>query len=140
MKAWQNKLAQKLFSLFLAISFTISLHAQKTKSGNPVFPGWYADPEGIIFNNQYWIYPTYSAKYDKQVFFDASPHLILLTGKNIAGCLIRPVLNGPGVPCGHPRLSKRKDNIICFLGQMISRVMMNMAALALLLPTIRRSL
>lgn len=29
-------------------------------SGNPVFEGWYADPEGIIFDDQYWIYPTYS--------------------------------------------------------------------------------
>ena len=25
---------------------------------NPVFPGWYADPEGVIFGNAYWIYPT----------------------------------------------------------------------------------
>ncbi len=40
-------------------------------SGNPVFPGWYADPEGIILNTQYWIYPTYSAPYEKQVFLDA---------------------------------------------------------------------
>lgn len=40
-------------------------------SGNPVFPGWYADPEGIIFNQTYWIYPTYSAPFDEQVFFDA---------------------------------------------------------------------
>lgn len=39
--------------------------------GNPVFPGWYADPEGTIFGNQYWIYPTFSAPYDKQTFFDA---------------------------------------------------------------------
>lgn len=47
-------------------------------SGNPVFPGWYADPEGIIFNNTYWIYPTYSAPYDQQVFLDAfsSPDLV----------------------------------------------------------------
>ena len=62
--------------------FTICLYAQKnkpqSKPGNPVFPGWYADPEGIIFNNQYWIYPTYSAPYDKQVFLDAfsSPDLV----------------------------------------------------------------
>ena len=28
-------------------------------SGNPVIKGWYADPEGIIFGNCYWIYPTY---------------------------------------------------------------------------------
>lgn len=33
------------------------------KKNNPVFPGWYADPEAIIFGNQYWIYPTYSDDY-----------------------------------------------------------------------------
>src|SRR4051794_13218296 len=48
------------------------------RSGNPVFPGWYADPEGAVFNKTYWIYPTYSAPYDKQVYFDAfsSPDLV----------------------------------------------------------------
>lgn len=48
------------------------------KSGNPVISGWYADPEGIIFGDRYWIYPTYSAPYDQQVFFDAfsSPDLV----------------------------------------------------------------
>ena len=40
-------------------------------SGNPVFPGWYADPEGTVFGKKYWIYPTYSAPYNKQVFLDA---------------------------------------------------------------------
>jgi beta-xylosidase len=47
-------------------------------SGNPIFPGWYADPEATIFDHTYWVYPTYSDKYDKQVFFDAfsSPDLI----------------------------------------------------------------
>lgn len=40
-------------------------------SGNPIFPGWYADPEGIIYGDTYWIYPTYSAPYEKQVFMDA---------------------------------------------------------------------
>lgn len=39
--------------------------------GNPVFPGWYADPEGVVFNKTYWIYPTFSAPYDDQVFMDA---------------------------------------------------------------------
>lgn len=38
---------------------------------NPVFPGWYADPEGTVFDGKYWIYPTYSAPYEKQVFMDA---------------------------------------------------------------------
>ncbi|MES2733693.1 MAG: glycoside hydrolase family 43 protein [Bacteroidota bacterium] len=58
--------------------------AKATKSGNPVFPGWYADPEGIIFGKQYWIYPTFSAKYEQQVFFDAfsSPDLVHWTKHN----------------------------------------------------------
>lgn len=46
--------------------------------GNPIFPGYYADPEGIVFGKTYWVYPTYSAPYSKQVFFDAfsSPDLV----------------------------------------------------------------
>lgn len=43
----------------------------KDYSGNPLFKGWYADPEGIVINKEYWIYPTYSAEYEKQVFMDA---------------------------------------------------------------------
>src|SRR3954453_14937850 len=48
------------------------------KTGNPIFPGWYADPEAKVFGKQYWIYPTYSARYGEQVFLDAfsSPDLV----------------------------------------------------------------
>ena len=42
---------------------------QITMSGNPLFEGWYADPEAIIYDDTYWIYPTYSDAYEKQVFF-----------------------------------------------------------------------
>jgi len=47
-------------------------------SGNPIFPGWYADPEAAVFNNTYWVYPTFSAPYDQQLHFDAfsSPDLV----------------------------------------------------------------
>ncbi|HEY1114342.1 MAG TPA: glycoside hydrolase family 43 protein [Chitinophagaceae bacterium] len=50
----------------------------KPLSGNPVFPGWYADPEVAVFKKQYWIFPTYSAPYGQQVFMDAfsSPNLV----------------------------------------------------------------
>lgn len=46
------------------------------RSGNPVFPGWYADPEAAVFvddegRTRYWIYPTTSARYDEQTYFDA---------------------------------------------------------------------
>ena len=65
---------QLLLTCILA-AYSLCLQAQENKphnySGNPVFPGWYADPEGIIFGQRYFIYPTYSAPYDKQVFLDA---------------------------------------------------------------------
>jgi len=71
----------------IIIACLILLHActskqtnptQETKSGNPIFQGCYADPEGIIFDDKYWVYPTYSAPYEQQVFMDAysSPDLI----------------------------------------------------------------
>jgi beta-xylosidase len=45
--------------------------ATNQKSGNPVIQGWYADPEVAVFDKNYWIYPTYSAPYNEQVFMDA---------------------------------------------------------------------
>ena len=37
--------------------------AQRTRSENPVFAGWYADPEGVVFDDEYWIFPTLSDYY-----------------------------------------------------------------------------
>ena len=56
----------------------VSPYAYAQTGGNPVFEGWYADPEGIIYGNTYWIFPTFSAPFDKQVYFDAfsSPDLV----------------------------------------------------------------
>ena len=48
-------------------------------SGNPILPGWYADPEAHVFNGEYWIYPTYSAPYDQQTFLDAFSSKDLVT-------------------------------------------------------------
>ena len=52
--------------------------ARDDAAGNPVIEGHYADPEVAVFQNRYWIYPTYSAPYDEQVFMDAfsSPDLV----------------------------------------------------------------
>ena len=40
------------------------------KTGNPLFPGWYADPELHIFNGRYYIYPTTSRDFDDQAAFE----------------------------------------------------------------------
>lgn len=73
----------KQISALLFVIITTAATAQQIKkddtySGNPLFKGWYADPEATIFQKQYWIFPTYSAPYNKQVFFDAfsSPDLV----------------------------------------------------------------
>ena len=53
-------------------------------SGNPVFRGWYADPEVRLFGDTYWVFPTYSAGYDQQTFLDAfsSPDLVHWTKRS----------------------------------------------------------
>lgn len=66
-------------SLLCLTSFTALSQTQKKTSGNPVFPGWYADPEGIIFNKTFWIYPTFSAPYNQQVHMDAFSSKDLVT-------------------------------------------------------------
>lgn len=76
----QNINKQAIFSIgFIMILLGVfPLHLQAQRAGNPVFEGWYADPEGVILDDIYWIFPTYSADYNEQVFLDAfsSPDLV----------------------------------------------------------------
>ncbi|MES2419391.1 MAG: glycoside hydrolase family 43 protein [Bacteroidota bacterium] len=69
----------KLLRLCLLILLVFPSFLQAQVSGNPLFPGWYADPEAQIFGKTYWIYPTYSAKYKEQVFMDAFSSKDLIT-------------------------------------------------------------
>jgi beta-xylosidase len=65
-------------------------------SGNPIFQGWYADPEAKVFGHEYWVYPTYSAPYGQQTFFDgfSSPDLVHWTPH-------RHILDTNTVPWAH---------------------------------------
>ena len=76
---WVKSIRTATASILMTLSG--ALLAEDGKAGNPVFPGWYADPEGIIFADQYWVYPTFSAPYDQQLHFDAfsSPDLVKWT-------------------------------------------------------------
>jgi beta-xylosidase len=73
----------KFFALFVicVALLSVSTHAQKRTGNNhnPVFEGWYADPEGIVFGDKYWIYPTYSAPYNEQGFMDCFSSKDLIT-------------------------------------------------------------
>ena len=67
-------------TLVLAVGATWAA-GQAARSGNPIFPGWYADPEAHVFAGAYWVYPTTSARYDDQTYMDAfsSPDLVTWT-------------------------------------------------------------
>ncbi|WP_163708716.1 glycoside hydrolase family 43 protein [Mangrovibacterium lignilyticum] len=66
-----------VFIWLLLVAFGVKAQQPET-SGNPVVEGWYADPEGAIFESKYWIFPTYSAPYGEQTFMDcfSSPDLV----------------------------------------------------------------
>jgi beta-xylosidase len=60
-----------IIPVLLACVVMQACHRQpKPRAGNPVLPGWYADPEGVIYGDTYWIYPTWSDRYENQTFFD----------------------------------------------------------------------
>ncbi len=66
-------------SVLLTLALTAAMMPQAPMtSKNPIFSGWYADPEIHVFEGRYYVYPTYSAPYEKQTFFEAfsSPDLV----------------------------------------------------------------
>ncbi len=74
-----------LFACLLVMPDSLAKNPKKDKlpqvSSNPILPGWYADPEAVVFGDKYWIFPTYSAPYEEQIFMDAfsSPDLVTWT-------------------------------------------------------------
>jgi beta-xylosidase len=69
----------RLLVLSAAVCITGLGIIQASRSGNPILPGLYADPEAHVFEGRYWIFPTYSAPYNRQVFLDAFSSTDLVT-------------------------------------------------------------
>lgn len=72
---------RRVFLASLAASvplLRLDVRAQ-ARAVNPVIEGWYADPEAHVFAGKYWIYPTYSAPYNDQLFMDAFSSTDLVT-------------------------------------------------------------
>ncbi len=61
-----NKIRKSLIGIVAAAG----LMPVAATGANPVFEGWYADPEGIVYDDTYWIYPTWSDEFEKQTFID----------------------------------------------------------------------
>lgn len=85
-------------------------------SGNPVFPGWYADPEGIIYDKQYWIFPTFSAPYKDQVFMDAFSSKDLLKWKKHEKIIDTSSVKWAKKAMWAPSVIRKDDNYFIFFG------------------------
>ena len=62
---------KKLKSIYALCGVAILGATGMLSAKNPVFDGWYADPEVAVYNNEYWIFPTISLPRDRQNSFDA---------------------------------------------------------------------
>lgn len=60
-----------VFILMAAVLICCGCAEQKKYAGNPVFPGKYADPEAVIWDDEYWIFPTASLPFEEQTYLDA---------------------------------------------------------------------
>ncbi len=90
--------------------------AQKRKSGNPIFPGWYADPEAIIFDKKCWIYPTFSAPYNQQVFMDAFSSSDLVNWQKHSRIIDTSAIKWAKRAVWAPSVIKHKNQYFLFFG------------------------
>ena len=110
----------KTFKLifFLLITSTTIFAQQSTEktSGNPIFPGWYADPEGAVFGKEYWIYPTYSAKYKEQTHMDAFSSKDLVTWTKHPNILEKANVKWANKAMWAPSITKKGNKYYLFFG------------------------
>jgi len=102
-----------LLSLF-AIKGWSQQAATTTKAGNPIIAGWYADPEAAVFGNTYWIYPTFSARYEDQVFMDAFSSKDLQTWKKHPRIIDTAAVKWARKAMWAPAIIKKKNKYYLF--------------------------
>ncbi|WP_346862010.1 glycoside hydrolase family 43 protein [uncultured Draconibacterium sp.] len=110
---------KKITTLTLALVFVClfsNSFAQKRTGNNhnPVFEGWYADPEGIVFDDEYWIFPTYSAPYEEQIFMDAFSSKDLVTWKKHASIIDTDEVKWANKAMWAPAIIKKGENYFLF--------------------------
>ncbi len=116
---------RKLLFMGIAALLLLSpynLNAQSNKkvkssmSGNPVFEGWYADPEGIIYGDTYWIYPTWSDLYEKQTFFDCFSSKDLVNWTKHASVLDTAAVKWAKIAMWAPSVISKNNQYYLFFG------------------------
>lgn len=106
------------FLLFISCSKTIAQAkiAVAAKNNNPIFKGWYADPEGIIFDKTYWVFPTFSAPYKDQIFLDAFSSKDLINWTKHSRILDTTAVKWAKQAIWAPSIIKNKNKYFLFFG------------------------
>jgi beta-xylosidase len=115
----RNRIIIVLFLVLFCVdqhSFAQNKSKDTAWSGNPLFKGWYADPEGTVFGKEYWIYPTYSAPYNSQVFFDAFSSRDLVTWAKHERILDTSAIKWAKRAMWAPAIIKKKKKYYLFFG------------------------
>jgi beta-xylosidase len=108
---------KKCFLSFTFFILFVNIQAQKTRkktSGNPIIQGWYADPEAAIFNNQFWIFPTFSAKYKEQVSLDAFSSKDLIHWQKHSKILDTSIIKWAYMAMWAPAIIKKENKYFLF--------------------------
>lgn len=100
----------------LSLQPALAQKEKKETSGNPIFPGWYADPEAIVFGKEYWVYPTFSAPYNKQVHFDAFSSTDLVNWKKHSSILDTSAVKWAKRAMWAPSIIKKDNKYFFFFG------------------------
>ncbi|WP_239063659.1 glycoside hydrolase family 43 protein [Bacteroides sp. 51] len=103
----------------IASAFLVSCNQSNKKaemSGNPLFEGWYADPEAIIYDDTYWIYPTWSDEYENQIFFDCFSSKDLVTWTKHSNILDTTEVKWAKRAMWAPSVIKNKNKYYLFFG------------------------
>ncbi len=107
-------LASTLLLLTLCVLSFKSKAQKPGYSGNPILRGWYADPEAVIFDKYYWIFPTYSAKYEDQVFLDAFSSRDLLQWKKHHAIIDTSIIKWAKKAIWAPAIVKKNNKYFLF--------------------------
>ena len=99
-----------------AISFSGISQEKKQENNNPIFEGWYADPEGAVFEDTYWVFPTFSDDYDKQLHFDAFSSTNLVDWKKHERILDNTKITWLRQALWAPSIIEKEDKYYLFFG------------------------
>jgi beta-xylosidase len=105
-----------LFAVFCSKAIAQTTVSGSSKNNNPIFKGWYADPEGIIFDKTYWVYPTFSAPYEQQVFLDAFSSKDLTHWTKHSRILDTAAVKWAKIAMWAPSIIKNKNKYFLFFG------------------------